>query len=109
MERRSHRRKPEAQSVEIFWSEGRARFAQPAIVINSSPRGLGVLVKLTITVGALVTVSRGKQIRQGMVERRSLSARGYTIGIELDSDLTPVSFKEQIRIARNIEFLVPLN
>jgi len=79
MERRSHSRKLKSISVVIAWREGRAQLKQVGKVINASPGGLGLIVKLVVPVGALVTISFGKQTFIGMVEHQSIVLAGYLI------------------------------
>lgn len=101
MERRSHARKNESQSVQLFWYEGAARLGQPGTVVNSSPGGLGVEVKLAIPVGSIVSISVGKRSVKGIIEHRSASARGYIVGIDIDScalPLIPKSVSHPIRL-----------
>ena len=54
MERRSHARKPRSITVVIAWREGGAHLKQVGKVINASPGGLGIIVKLAVPVGSLV-------------------------------------------------------
>jgi hypothetical protein len=93
LERRSHARKPRSISVVIAWREGRAYLKQVGKVINASPGGLGLIVKLGVPVGSLVTISLGKQTVIGMVEHQSVAVAGYLIGVEIDSSARPFAAK----------------
>ena len=93
LERRSHARKPRSISVVIAWREGRAQLKQVGKVINASPGGLDLLVKLAVPVDSLVTISFGKQTLIGMVEHQSVTVAGYLIGVEIDSSATPFPAK----------------
>jgi hypothetical protein len=91
MERRSHVRKPKSLPVEISWQEAAARLKQLGKIVNASPGGLGLLVKLPVPVGSLVSISLGNQILLGMVEHQSTSIGGYIIGVEIDSSVMPLA------------------
>jgi hypothetical protein len=93
LERRSHPRKPRSISVVIAWREGRAHLKQVGKVINVSPGGLGLIVKLAVPVGSLVTILFGKETLIGMVEHQSATVAGYLIGVEIDSSATPFPAK----------------
>ena len=93
MERRSHDRKTRFLSVEISWHEAGAHIKQAAKVINASPGGLGLIVKLAIPVGSPVTISSGKKTFIGMVEHQSIVLAGWLIGVEIDSCATPFPAK----------------
>jgi hypothetical protein len=93
LERRSHARKPKSISVVVAWREGRAHLKQVGKVINTSPGGLGLIVKLAVPVGSLVTISFGKQTFIGMVEHQSIVLAGYLIGVEIDSSTMPFPAK----------------
>ena len=53
MERRSHARKSGSLPVDVSWKEASASVTQHAKVVNASPGGLGLLVKLAVPVGSL--------------------------------------------------------
>ena len=89
MERRSHARKPRSFSVEVSWREAGACIKQAGKVVNASPGGLGLVVKLAVPVGSLVSISFGKRILIGMVEHQSVTVAGYVIGVEIDSCAVP--------------------
>ena len=89
MERRSHARKPRSLSVEVSWKEAGAHLKQRAKVVNASLGGLGLIVKLAVPVGSLVSISSGKQTFIGMVEHQSIVLAGYLIGVEIDSCAMP--------------------
>jgi hypothetical protein len=93
LERRSHARKPRSITVVIAWREGGAHLKQVGKVVNASVGGLGLIVKLAVPVGSLVTISFGKQVLIGMVEHQSGAVAGYLIGVEIDSCAMPFPAK----------------
>jgi hypothetical protein len=93
LERHSQARKPRSISVVIAWREGRAQLKQVGKIVNTSPGGLDLLVKLAVPVDSLVTISLGKQTLIGMVEHLAVAVAGYLIGVEIESSATPFPAK----------------
>lgn len=89
-EKRAEFRIPLMARVDVLWgdAEGTPRVA-PAVLEDTSHRGMSVRMRQAIRVGSHVTVKWGNQQVSGKVTNCRIEKADYVVGVKRDPDEEP--------------------